>query len=221
ESGTLGKVRVSLFSSDYGNRRCKLQFSQRPAIVDRLSRSLEVSINRLRACVSEHIFVGVFWPVSGQRVCTSLGLLFDLWVLYVPCLQHVRIKLYLFGVLCPGPWTSGIVSHTSLIDSPVTHLSFFLISCETHEYMIFGWIRGDGCHNLVSERVPSRDGDQGIRFSMFSKNIYNKNNNNKVFQIARRFISFSNHYAEVVHDLICDVSSTTQFQAIAPRIFDA
>ena len=42
-----------------------------------------------------------------------------------------------------------------------------------------------------------------------------------VFQIARRFISFSNHYAEVVHDLICDVSSTTQFQAIAPRILDA
>ena len=144
ESRTLGKVRVSLFSSDYGNRRCKFQFSQWPAIVDRLSRSLEVSINRLRACVSEHIFVGVFWPVSGQRVCTSLGQLFDLWVLYVPCLQHVRIKLYLFGVLCPGPWTSGIVSHTSLIDSPVTHLSFFPISCETDEYMIFGWISAIG-----------------------------------------------------------------------------
>ena len=144
ESGTLGKVRVSWFFSDYGNRRCEFQFSQRPPIVDRLSSSLEVSINRLRACVSEHIFVAIFWPVSGQWVCTSLGQLFDLWVLYVPCLQRVRIKLYLFGVLWLGPWTLGIVSHTSLIDSPVTHLSFFPISCETDEYMIFGWISAIG-----------------------------------------------------------------------------
>uniref|UniRef100_A0A0D3CR83 Uncharacterized protein n=1 Tax=Brassica oleracea var. oleracea TaxID=109376 RepID=A0A0D3CR83_BRAOL len=46
----------------------------------------------------------------------------------VPCLQRVRIKLDLFGVLCPSPWTSGLVSHTSLSDFPVTHPSFFPIS---------------------------------------------------------------------------------------------
>ncbi|KAF3556355.1 hypothetical protein F2Q69_00012928 [Brassica cretica] len=76
----------------------------------------EGSRNRLRACVAEHIFGGVF------------GL-----------------------VLCPGPWTSGLVSHTSLSNSPVTHPSFFPIS------------GGDGCPNLVSERgfvaVPSWDGN--------------------------------------------------------------
>ncbi|KAG5375756.1 hypothetical protein IGI04_040352 [Brassica rapa subsp. trilocularis] len=41
---------------------------------------------------------------------------------------NYRIKLYLFGVLCPGPWTSGLVSHTSLGNLPVTHPSLFLIS---------------------------------------------------------------------------------------------
>ncbi|KAG5414549.1 hypothetical protein IGI04_002116, partial [Brassica rapa subsp. trilocularis] len=65
-------------------------------VVPRLQRS----INRLRACVTEHIFGGV------------------------PCLQRVRIKLYLFGVLCPGPWTSG----------------------ETDEYIIFGWIGATGLY---------------------------------------------------------------------------
>ncbi|KAF3556458.1 hypothetical protein F2Q69_00017075 [Brassica cretica] len=45
---------------------------------------------------------------------------------WVPCLQRVRIKLYLFEVLYPGPWTSGLVSHTSLSDFPVTHPSFAL-----------------------------------------------------------------------------------------------
>ncbi|KAF3598097.1 hypothetical protein DY000_02023952 [Brassica cretica] len=39
--------------------------------------------------------------------------------LRVPRLQRVRIKLYLFGVLCSGPWTSGLVSHTSLSDFPL------------------------------------------------------------------------------------------------------
>ncbi|KAF3509706.1 hypothetical protein F2Q69_00006915 [Brassica cretica] len=122
---------------------CRIVWRLRPAIVDRLSRSLEVLINRLRACVTEHIFGGVFGMLMGsvvQRVCTSLGLLFDPWLLY---------------------------------------------------------IGGDGCHNLVSERgsVPGwRSADT----------------------IARGLISFSNHYAELVHGLICDVSVTTQFQAIAP-----
>ncbi|KAF2603240.1 hypothetical protein F2Q70_00025897 [Brassica cretica] len=38
------------------------------------------------------------------------------------------------------PWTSGLVSHTSPSNSPVTHPSFFPISGESDEYMIFGWI---------------------------------------------------------------------------------
>ena len=61
--------------------------------------------------------------------------------------------------------------------SRVVYIAYYIIRyCW---WSIFLHIGGDGCNNLVLERVPSRDGDQGIRFSMFSKNIYNKNNNNK------------------------------------------
>ena len=59
-------------------------------------------------------------------------------------MQRVRIKLYLFGVLYLGPWTLGLVSHTSLSDSPITHSSFCPISDETDEYMIFGRIGATG-----------------------------------------------------------------------------
>ena len=59
-------------------------------------------------------------------------------------MQRVRIKLYLFEVLCPGPWTSGLVSHTSLSEFSVTHPSLFSISGETDEYMIFGRIGATG-----------------------------------------------------------------------------
>ncbi|WZZ58008.1 hypothetical protein YC2023_058115 [Brassica napus] len=35
---------------------CRIEWKLQPAIVDRLSRNPEVSTNRLRACVTEHIF---------------------------------------------------------------------------------------------------------------------------------------------------------------------
>ncbi|WZZ82270.1 hypothetical protein YC2023_102842 [Brassica napus] len=47
-------------------------------------------------------------------------------------------------MLCPDPWTSGLVSHTSLSDFPVTHPSIFPISGETDKYMIFGRIGATG-----------------------------------------------------------------------------
>uniref|UniRef100_A0A0D3BL67 Uncharacterized protein n=1 Tax=Brassica oleracea var. oleracea TaxID=109376 RepID=A0A0D3BL67_BRAOL len=42
----------------YGSRTavCRIVWRSRPTLVDRLSRRLEVSINRLRACVTEHFF---------------------------------------------------------------------------------------------------------------------------------------------------------------------
>ncbi|KAF2558586.1 hypothetical protein F2Q68_00016142 [Brassica cretica] len=87
---------------------CRIVWRLRPAIVDRLSRNLAVSKNHLRACVTDHIFgvcvtEHVFGGVSGL------------------------VKLYLFGVLCPGQWTSDLVSHTSLSDFSVAHPSFFPI----------------------------------------------------------------------------------------------
>lgn len=82
-------------------------------------------------------------PVWKWVVCASmwLGTWFVLWVLYVSCLIHVRVKLFIFKVLCPSIWTSGLASHTSLSDSPVNHPSFFLLSGETdgNEWFILDW----------------------------------------------------------------------------------
>ncbi|KAF3609632.1 hypothetical protein DY000_02049457 [Brassica cretica] len=102
-------------------------------------------------------------------------------------------------MLCPGPWTTGLVSHISLSDSPVTHplSSPFQIG-------------GDGCYNLVSERgsVPGLpDVHQMCDVA--------------VCQIAQWSIDLFSRYSEVVQEWICDVSSTTQFQDIVPRVFDA
>ncbi|KAF2557609.1 hypothetical protein F2Q68_00016886 [Brassica cretica] len=88
--------------------------------------------------------LGVSRPWRRNSVCrpetSTLGVVYAAAQLSRPVVPRLR-----------GPWTSGLVSHTSLSDFPVTHPSRFPIS------------GGDGCHNLVSERVsvpaPTRDGD--------------------------------------------------------------
>ncbi|CAN7076494.1 unnamed protein product [Brassica oleracea var. botrytis] len=79
----------------------------------------------------------------------------------VPC-QAIAIPR---RVLCPGLWTSDLVSHTSLSDFPVTHLSFFLISVVYMGYgvMRYCWwqavlrIGGDWCHNVLDLISKSLD----------------------------------------------------------------
>ncbi|CAF1748683.1 unnamed protein product [Brassica napus] len=85
---------------------CRIVWRLRPTLVDRLSCSL--------VCVDKSSTGGVralsravlcFWPVSGRRVCTSLG---------------------------PLSMDYGVASHTSLSDSPVAHPSLFPFSSETN-----------------------------------------------------------------------------------------
>ncbi|KAG5388715.1 hypothetical protein IGI04_030256, partial [Brassica rapa subsp. trilocularis] len=70
-----------------------------------------------------------------------------------PVVTRVRGRKIFYGCVLPstysvfalsGSWTSGLVSHTSLSDSLVTHPSFCPISGETGEYMIFGRIGATG-----------------------------------------------------------------------------